>query len=153
MFILNSITRISIQRFFELLLIEITLSVMSMLFNLSDLCETQAGLVISMSLGVIIYVIINVLLLRECFLYLESRHAYYKANILAYAMFVIVSFLTYAFGGNAVYTWLFSITKFISYSAQEITNMASVITFHFIMLVTIFAAPWDMYLDRNLNRP
>lgn len=150
---MNSITRLSIQRFFELLLIEITLSVMAMLFNLSDLCETQAGLVISMSLCVIIYVIINVLLLRECFLYLESRNAYYKSNLIAYIAFVAVSMFTYIFGGNAVYTWLFSITKFIAYSAQNFTSFASLVVFHFIMLLTIFAAPWDMYLDRNLNRP
>lgn len=132
---------------------EITISVMAVLFNLSDLCETQAGLVISMSLCVIIYVIINVLLLRECFLYLESRHAYFKANLIAYTAFVAVSFLTYIFGGNVAYTWLFAITKFISYSAQDINAAASLIVFHFIMLATIFAAPWDMYLDRHLNRP
>ena len=126
---------------------------MSMLFNLSEFCETQAGLVISMSLGVIIYVIINVLLLRECFLYLESRHAYFKVNLIAYLAFALVSLITYLFGGNMAYTWLFSITKFIAYSAQDITSVTSLIVFHFIMLLTIIAAPWDMYLDRYLNRP
>lgn len=153
MFILNSIVRISIQRFFELLIIEITLSVMSMLFNLSDLTKTQAGLVISMSLCVMVFIIINVMFLRECFLYLESRNAYYKANLIAYTAFVTISLVTYFFSGNVAHTWLFSITKFVAYSAQNVSGLASLIIFHLIMIATIFVAPWDMYLDKRLNRP
>lgn len=126
---------------------------MSMLFNLSEFCETQAGLVISMSLCVVVFIIINVLFLRECFLYLESRNAYFKSNLIAYVMFILVSIITYIFGGNVLHTWLFSITKFVAYSAQNVTGLASLITFHLIMVVTIFVAPWDMYFDRNLNRP
>ena len=126
---------------------------MSMLFNLSEFCETQAGLVISMSLCVVVFIVINVLFLRECFLYLESRNAYYKANLIAYTMFILVSVSTYTFGGNVLHTWLFAITKFVAYSAQNISGLASLIIFHVIMLATVFAAPWDMYLDKNLNRP
>ena len=106
--------------------------------------DTMEACFINMSLGALVYWIINVCILRRCYFDLKNKSLYYLVNYAAYAAFMLIGICIYYIGNSEVYAWLFSITKFARYSGYGINTFASAMIFHTIMLITIPVSPIGM---------
>lgn len=130
------IYRIAIRRFAELLLIEIILSALVTLLNIYGFLSTQQQLLTGLFVVSLIYVGINIFLMRNSFYFLRREWAYYISNYVAYFIFAAINLIMCKAGG-AIYTWLFAITKTFVYTRYEFSMFISACLCHVIMIVVI----------------
>ena len=139
------------RRLIELFLPCIILSVIITLLNASGLVLKRVNVVIMVSVCVCIFTVYNFFNLRNCYHDLCNKKLYYELNLLSYAIFAVANMLLYAFASNEVYTWLFSITKALTFI--DINTIYSILCFHFIELICIFASTigmeWIFYEREN----
>ena len=133
-----------IRRFTEMLLWTVFLSIISIFLNFSGIAGSQKMLMVCLSAGVVVFIGINLHMLKQCFFDLRDKKLYYFTNYIAYLFYAAVSIIIYAIGGNTVYAWIFAITKFMRYSSFGISTPLSALIFHLIMLLVIAVAPLGM---------
>ncbi len=133
-----------IRRFVELMAWTVVLSIACILISYLNLENPQKILKVCLPLGALIFVLINVDMLKHCYYDLRKKYIYYLTNYIAYFLYMAVTALVYFLFGITVYSWAFGITRFLGYTFSAITNHASVIIFHVIMLVAIGIAPLGM---------
>ena len=142
---MNSVTtKIIIRRFIELLLTCAVISSVMTILNLSEAVEGKTCLFMGLLLGTAVFIFVNVIMLRRCYFDLQSKYRYYTANIIAYILFVAVSFAVYFLCSNECYAWIFAITKFARYTNAELSTQHSALLFHGIGLLTVIFAPLGM---------
>ena len=143
-----------LRRFAEFSLIEIMFSfIITGLYEIEVLSGTQDAIKFATLIAVIIYIAIQVIMMRHCFYDLSNRYDYYLFNFTAYMLFIIFSLIIFFFGGNYFYTWLFEITKFIHFINFDFDIFYSLIVFHLVILAAIALAPvgmgWVFVLRRD----
>lgn len=136
--LLNDIQKVTIQRFCELLFLNIILSVILTKWNIARSGDEEHIILMSLSIGVLIYLLINIKLLIYCYNYLKNKSDFIYVNYVAYGAFAGVNLITYILGDMELYTWLFAITKFARYSPFGISNIVSALIFHIVMVVMLF---------------
>ncbi len=103
------------------------------------------GLVpISMIILTLVYVLLNVLMLRRCYYDIMGIRDYYIGNVLAYLIFAVINIVVCILLNDVIYTWLFAITKFARFFGENISKIESALIFHLIMLMVVFVAPVGM---------
>lgn len=140
----NDIRKIIVCRVFELLSSSIILSLICIVLNFTKVIITFKTLTLCLSLAVVIFMIFNCRMMRECYFELRSKNLYYMVNISAYIIFVVITVLIKIIAGNGIFTWLFAITKFGIYNIYGISIAQSALIFHIIGIITIFLAPIGM---------
>ena len=89
----------------------------------------------------IMFVIANIMQLRRCYFEVKGGMDYYISNFTAYAIFAVATAAVYLLFGDTTYTWLFAITKVISFFGDRVSIVASTALFHFVMCMIIILAP------------
>lgn len=102
----------------------------------------------------VIFIVFNVWRLRYCFFDMRSRAAFYIANYAAYALFIVINMTALAVLPKGPYTWLFAIEKLWSTAcAFNISNYASAIATHTVMLIVIALSPIGMSWIFEMEEP
>lgn len=139
------IINVIIRRTAELLILSICISgLITGLYVLELFESTQKACVISSCIGMAVYIIINVSMLRTCYFELGNKPVYYGANYTAYFIFMLISAGVYILGGDGVYTWGFVITKAAKYWSVSMDTKTAAVIFHCIMGAVIALAPAGM---------
>lgn len=87
---------------------------------------------------------INIVMLRNCYVAFLGKKQYYTVNLCAYAMFAVVNIGAYIILPVDGYTWLFVITKILRYSRLELVPPLGIMIFHLLLLFSIPLAPIGM---------
>ena len=88
--------------------------------------------------------ILNFLLMRDCYYDLVNKMRYYAANYAAYVAFFATNLAVGYIFNNYVYAWLFSITKFARFSHYGWSSLISSTVFFLVMVVPIHLVPIGM---------
>lgn len=139
-----SITRVITRRFIELLSICIIFSVIVTSLNIADILYTRENLTFGTFTGTMLFIIINLNMLRKCYFDLQNAAIYYLSNIAAYLIFVCVWLLIYHFSSNEFYTWMFAITKLARYTQLRLNDFHAAMLFHVFGIITVIFAPIGM---------
>lgn len=132
------------RRLLEMLVCTAVLSIVCVALRFAGIVHSQNGLIISLFIGVIIFVWVNVSQCKQCFFELRDNRLYYLTNYLAYLLYIVVATGVYVLWGNGGYSWVFAIVNFLSYLPAGISSPLSAAIFHVIMLIAIFLAPLGM---------
>lgn len=138
------LVKITIRRFFELMITCAIISAAVTFLNIFDVLTTKGSLCNALLIGLTAFVFVNVLMLRQCYFEFRSNVIYFLVNIPAYLFFAGVTIAVYYLCSKECFTWLFAITKFAKYSNLDINNRLSLFLFHIIGLLTVTFAPIGM---------
>lgn len=145
------------RRFGEILFMEIFLSAVVMTLVSTSIFETWISLASFTAVCALIYFIFHFFFLRATFYFIRSRRAYYTVNLAAYALFALLSVVTYLIcyfnDDMMMFTWMFAVTKFWSYLFLEMSGFVSMILFHIMMVSLVYIAPAEMYRNPRYNKP
>lgn len=142
--IYKKITSVAIKHFFEMLIINVALSVVVTALNQLGVLDKQQTIFAATTAGVVLSMIINIALLRGCYYDVANRRIYYISSYLACAAFIIVNLGVGFLFNNYVYAWLFGITKFARFSHFQWDSLVSAILFNILMIASIHIAPLGM---------
>lgn len=138
--------RAFLLRFFEISVPEVLLSLAATAlfksgwFLLSVQNCTKVLVIIN-----ILFIAFNVIRMRQCFFEMRDRVLFYIINYAAYAVFIAINIGLLARLTPERYTWFFAAEKRWSTACSfSISNYASAVMSHFIMLVAIMLAPLGM---------
>ncbi|MBQ3426235.1 MAG: hypothetical protein IJH37_03705 [Clostridia bacterium] len=141
----------SARRFVEMLLWMVILSALIFgLYKAEVIMPTTTGCFVSLMIGAILFWLQNFRWLCRCRVSVPSRRIYLIVNYVPYAVIMIISYIILAFYDSQVYTWLFSITKFLKYGevlsfdTGTATTVISSFVFHLITLLLIWFAPYSI---------
>ena len=132
-----------ISRFLKFFVICALLSSLStFLFTRGFIAADDRDLLLSLSAMVGIYIVINLFVFKRKLKRTRGSRKYYKTNYIAYSIFAGINLILCLLSLKTayiqvLYTWLFSITKFIKYSHLEIPNFISACAFHLLMYFTL----------------
>ena len=133
---------IFIRRFAEIIFTNFIISGFITLLNKMEILVERGHIISVLLIGAVIFFIVNIRMFRNCYFDMGKFHKeYYIINTGAYLLFAIICTAVYFLGTGEVYTWLFSITKLIRYTVNEIDTHYSALFFHFIGLATVFLSP------------
>ena len=90
-----------------------------------------------------IFLFLYVRRLRKSFFKFSSWKWYLISNLSAYASFAAITVILYLILPTAVYTWLFCVTKFITY-IFSIPRLVSIFVYHLLGVMAIFISPVGM---------
>ena len=146
---LFSLTKFSIHIIFrrttEMLMGSILLSVLVCLMCITGVLPIDsARRDVALIIVPVIYIILNIRMLRKAYWDLGNRGAYYIINLCAHALFALVSLSTLAFCPRETYSWLFIVTGFMRFSRIGISACISITLFHILAVSSIFLAPLGM---------
>lgn len=136
--------KITVRRFFELLVTCSVISAFITLLNVAGVLITKNAVCVAMLAGIIMFVLLNVRMLRQCYFEMRSFLIYYSVNLTAYFLFAAVCFAVYFLTSNTCFTWLFAITKFVRFSNLELPTLSSAVLFHIIGVIMVIASPLGM---------
>lgn len=140
--------RLILQRFFEMLVPCALLSAVGTIVYVAGFVPTKISLMILLTAELLLFGVVHFIMLRQCYVALADNKMYFKINLMAYGVFLLVSLaLFFMFdneGRNYPYTWLFAITKFLRHSPISLSNLMSAGIFHGIMILLICTAPQGM---------
>ncbi len=91
-----------------------------------------------------VFLAINIVMLRNCYVALLGEKQYYTVNLCAYVIFAGVNIGAYVILPVDGYTWLFVITKILRYSRIELVPPLGIMIFHSLLFVSVFLAPIGM---------
>ena len=131
-----------IRRVIELLLPSVLFSVLLAILNVAGIIVQRYHLVLAILICVILFTGFNVSNLRKCFCDMHHRKLYYLLNLLSHIIFALINVFCYMIMSDKVYAWTFSITKLITY--LDVDTWYSILIFHAIGLITVFAATIGM---------
>lgn len=136
---------VALKRLTELLGSCLILSaIISFLCICNILPDGSLDLVIGLYIAMVLFVFINVKMMRRCYFELRNTTWYFIANYGAYFIFGLLTICAYKFFSAEVYTCMFAITKFARYTNLHLTTSWSTVVFHAIMGIAIFLAPTGM---------
>lgn len=135
---------ITIRRFFELLLTCVLVSAGLTCLNVQGVLATHDALCAGALVGVAVFVLVNIPMLRGCYFEFENNFLYFAVNLSAYACFFGAWFAVYRFGSNECFTWMFALTKVVRYSNLALSTLHSGLLFHAVGLLMILFAPIGM---------
>ena len=131
-----------LQRLFELLFWSGTLSFVScMLYLFEFFYASEANFAIVLMVAFLIFIIINIVLLRRCYFELHSTWRYYAFNIIAYALFILSSVAVNFFISDIAYGWAFNIFKVLRFAKTQWPIFDASAASHLVMLAVILIAP------------
>lgn len=134
-----------LRRFIEFTALEILMSVIfALLFNFNIIPSYMIAVVAVCGFLFIGYAVAQVLLMRYCCYMLADMNRYFLSNLLAYIAFVIISVLCLRLMPSELFTYFFGITKVFRYIGFRVSAKVSLIIFHFVTVVLIFASPIHM---------
>lgn len=133
-----------IRRFIEVTGFCVLFSVILAMMSRSTVSMVNGLVPISMMILTLVYVILNVLMLRRCYYDIMGIRDYYTGNVVAYLVFAIINIVVCILFNDVIYTWLFAITKFARFFGENVSKIESALIFHLIMLMVIFVAPVGM---------
>lgn len=139
-----SYKRVVIRRFFELLITNLLLSIFIITVNVVGILATKTELSFGLVTGTVVFLYINVRMLRNCYFDLDGKLEYYTSNAIAYLLFAVLNVLSYFFVADEIYTWFFALTKFIVYTNYEISSFISLCLFHIVGIISILLSPIGM---------
>lgn len=132
---------VTLRRYIELILLIAALSAILAFFYLIGLIASDSMLQISLFLMSMAFIVINVILLRRCFVDLLDIRLYYLSNFSAYFLFILTSVILYFVLPSAAFAWVFGVTKFLRYSDLGISTFGSLLIFHALgLLITAVAS-------------
>ncbi len=131
------------RRFLELILSSLAMSALVTAFNLMKFLNTKPVVTIAITLAWIVFLIFNVLRMRDCYFDLNSTIVFFAANLIAYGLFAYVSLLIFRWS-NVAFAWFFGIAKMLQYSPLQMPTFGSLFFFHVIGGISIFVAPIGM---------
>lgn len=130
------------RRIAELLLPSLFFSLLITFLNISGLVIKRNSVIFMLLVFMTIFTIFNFRNLRKCYFDMRNKKLFYKLNFLSNAIFAGINFAFLVFAKNEVYAWLFSITKVLRFLDMNVVY--SVLLFHFIQLICIFASTIGM---------
>ncbi len=136
--------KIIIRRFLELLISCALFSAIAVVLNITGIFTTRASVFTIALIGALLWIALNVFMLRFCFFDLRDRKAYFIANFAAYAIFGICTVIVYLCFSSSVYGWIFAITKFLKYTKLGVSTVLSTAVFHLLGGLMILLAPIGM---------
>lgn len=144
---------VTIRRFFELLFINIGISVILALLNIIGFLNSQQILLTGVLVGMVLYIAINIKLMRNCFFDLRSNLLHYSSNFAAYILFAALNLNLCNAQTGTLYTWLFAVTKILVYTHFNVSAFTSAIFFHTVMMIMVLLAPigmdWVIMMDKD----
>lgn len=136
--------KIILRRFLELIIPCALISAIAVVLNITGLFTTRITVFTIAFLGAVIWFVLNITMLRRCYLDLRDIKVYYISNFIAYAIFGLCTVIVYLCFSNAVYGWIFAITKFFRYTNLNISTVISTAIFHFLGGLMILLSPLGM---------
>ena len=136
--------RVVLQRFLELLFTNTLISVFVSFLNFADIIETESGVGIWLVIGFVLFLYINIRLLRQCYFELKNKFVYYFVNLLAYFLFMVVSFGIYYCFSMEIFSLFFAIFKILKYSRMATGVLCSLVIGHSIGFLCVFLSPLGM---------
>lgn len=91
-----------------------------------------------------VFLAINIVMLRNCYVAFLGRKQYYTVNLCAHAIFAVVNIGAYIMLPVDGYTWLFVITKILRYSKFELIPPMGIMIFHLLLFFSVFLSPIGM---------
>lgn len=140
-----SIKWVIIRRFVELIALEFFMSFIMTSLNIFEILTINEDLFLCLAMCVLIFLCVNLILLRKCFF--DLRHdftMYYVSNYAAYAIFGLINVLLCGIFPSEVHTWVIAIAKFLKYSSKSLSAIASVLFFLGLGIILILIAPLGM---------
>ena len=140
-FLLSSILRRICELVFSCIALSLFLALLCVTGILPD---ASVKMFAGVYIGVILFLCINIRMLRECHYEIRDNILYFIINFGANAVFALMNLLAYRLIPQFIYTFFFSITKFAKFTPFPVNSGYSAIIFHGIILVLIFLAPIGM---------
>lgn len=137
-------TKIIIRRFLEMLVTCAFFSAIAVVLNITGVFTTRAAVFTLALVGAVLWIALNVFMLRHCYFDLRDRKTYYIANFAAYAIFGLCTVIVYLCFSSSVYGWIFAITKFLRYTKLGVSTVLSTAVFHLLGGLMILLAPIGM---------
>ena len=134
--------RVVYRRLIELFLPSIIFSVIITFLNVSEIIVKRFNVVILITAFVAIFTVYNFNNLRKCYVDIRNKKLYYCLNFLSLVIFAAGNILVFLLASNEIYTWMFSITKGITFIGAK--TITSILMFHIIGFVCIVTAPIGM---------
>lgn len=139
--VLELISRRTIHLFLGSVVIS---SAIALLCVMNILPDGSGALLAGMCIGVILYAIFNIKMMRRVNFLVRSKSLYYLINFGAYFIFGLIHMCAYKLCSSYVFAWLFAITKFVRYTNLSLNIPMAVTVFHLVMVITILCAPIGM---------
>lgn len=136
--------KIIVRRFLEMLVTCAAISAIAVVLNISGLFTSRFSVFILALLGAICWFSLNVYMLRRCYFELHDKKTYYISNFAAYAVFGICTVIVYLCFSNALYGWIFAITKFLKYTKFAVSTVKSTALFHLLGGLMVWMSPIGM---------
>lgn len=133
----------TVKRFLELVLSSLAMSALVTMFNKTNLLNTMPLVLFALMLAWIVFLIFNIVRMRDCFFELDNAWIHYAANIVSYVAFGYLSLLFYRIS-NVAYAWFFGIAKMMQYSPFGINTYESLVFFHMVGAFMVIIAPVGM---------
>lgn len=131
-----------LRRFGELLFWSSVISFVSCILYLFEFFyASEANFSIVLMIGFLIFVIIQVFMLRRCYYDLRSPGAYYLFNFAAYALFILFSVGVNFLISDVAYGWLFNIFKVLRFAKTQWPIFEASAASHLVMVLVILLAP------------
>lgn len=130
---------------FELLILSIVLSAIGTVLNLFGVIIARYEVLLLLTALSLIFLICNIISVKTSYLDLvHNLSLCYNLNFSAYIIFGMINASVYVIFPKTVYTWMFSIMKFMRYSPFALSTVYSAVVFHFINLLAILITPLVM---------
>lgn len=136
---------VTLRRYIELLVLTVALSVLTSLIGLLGSLETLKKFLFFF---ILIFAVVNIFLLRQCFRDLHRAKRYYISNFIACTLFAFTSIVLYLLLPSGIYAWIFGITKALKYSNLQISSSWAVLCFHAAIFLITAIAPVDYFIFR-----
>lgn len=133
----------TVKRFLELILSSLAMSALVTIFNKTNLLNTKPMVLFALIAAWLVFVIFNVVRMRDCFFELDNVWIHYAANVVSYVGFGYLSLFLFKVS-NVAYAWFFGIAKAMQYSPFGITTYESLVFFHIIGAFAVIIAPVGM---------
>lgn len=127
------------RRFREFLCTEVILSVLATLANIFLGITQRYHLVIFLGIMILAFMGVSIWQMRRCYYDIRDILLHYKLNFIAYMMFAVLSLVVCLIFPGMLFTWLFSITKFLKYLGFG--QIVSLLIFHLSGIVAILVSP------------
>lgn len=133
----------TVKRFLELVLSSLAMSALVTIFNKTNLLNTKPMVLFALIVAWLVFIIFNVVRMRDCFFELDNIWIHYAANIVSYVAFAYFSFFLFKVS-NVAYAWFFGIAKAMQYSPFGITTYESFVFFHIVGVFLVIISPVGM---------
>lgn len=130
------------QRIFELLLLSIGLSAICTVLNVFGVITLRYQVLLLLFFFSLFFLICNIISVKNSYFeFFHNIRLCYNINLTAYVIFGMINASVYLIFPKTVYTWMFSIMKFMRYSPFALSTVYSAVVFHFLNLLAILITP------------